>query len=69
VLGWTPCDPTLTRAARDFIDQLPSFAVGAELLAVRWLVVGYGYEMTGADVLWAAYDATIRARERHATPP
>jgi hypothetical protein len=62
--GRTPCDPkTLTRAARDFIDEHPAFAVGAGLLALHWLVAGYGYEITGADV-WAAYDATMKAGER-----
>jgi hypothetical protein len=62
--GRTPCDPkTLTRAARDFIDEHPAFAVGAGLLALHWLVAGYGYDITGADV-WAAYDATMKAGER-----
>jgi hypothetical protein len=28
-----------------------------------WLLDGYGYEITSADV-WAAYDATIKAAER-----
>ena len=51
----SPCDPkTLTRAARDFAEQKPAFAVGAGLAALHWLVQGYGYEITGADV-WAAY--------------
>jgi hypothetical protein len=62
--GRTPCDPkTLTRAAREFIDDQPAFAIGAGLLALHWLVAGYGYEITGADV-WAAYDATMKAGER-----
>jgi hypothetical protein len=57
----TPCDPkTLTRAARDFAETHPAFAVEAGLAALRWLVRGYGYEMTSADV-WAAYTNTIRA--------
>jgi hypothetical protein len=59
----TPCDPrTLTRAARDLAGQQPAFAVGAGLLALHWLVQGYGYEITGADV-WAAYESTMRAAE------
>ncbi len=59
----TPCDPkTLTRAARDFADRNPPFAVAAGLAALRWLVQGYGYEITGADV-WAAYAHTIKAAE------
>lgn len=57
----TPCDPkTLTRAARDFADKNPSFAVEAGLTALRWLVQGHGYEITGTDV-WAAYTHTIKA--------
>jgi hypothetical protein len=64
LVGRTPCDPkTLTRAARDFIDEQPAFAVGAGLLALHWLVAGYGYDITGADV-WAAYNATMKAGER-----
>jgi hypothetical protein len=57
----TPCDPrTLTRAARDFVEKNPAFAVEAGLAALRWLVQGYGYEITGADV-WAAYSHTVKA--------
>lgn len=37
--------------------------MGAGLLALHWLVQGYGYEITGADV-WAAYDATMKAAQR-----
>ena len=57
----TPCDPkTLTRAARDFVEKNPAFAVEAGLAALRWLVQGHGYEVTSADV-WAAYAHTIKA--------
>jgi len=57
----TPCDPkTLTRAARDFAEKNPAFAVEAGLAALRWLVQGYGYKVTSADV-WAAYVHTIKA--------
>jgi len=57
----TPCDPrTLTRAARDFVEKNPAFAVEAGLAALRWLVQGYGFEITSADV-WAAYSHTIKA--------
>lgn len=62
--GKSPCDPrTLTRAARDLGEQHPAFAVGAGLLALKWLIHGYGYEITGIDVL-AAYACTIAAAER-----
>lgn len=61
----TPCDPkTLARAARDFGEKEPAFAIGAGLLSLHWLVQGYGYEITGADV-WGAYRATLAAAERH----
>lgn len=60
----TPCDPkTLTRAARDHAEKEPSFAIEAGLLALRWLVEGYGFDITGVDV-WAAYGATIKAAEQ-----
>lgn len=60
----TPCDPkTLTRAARDFADSRPEFAVEAGLAALRWFSKGYGYEVTGADVL-AAYTHVMKAAER-----
>ncbi len=62
--GRSPCDPkTLTRAARDHAEKLPAFAVGAGLLALYWLVEGYGYEISGADVR-AAYDHTLAAARR-----
>jgi hypothetical protein len=61
----TPCDPkTLTRAARDYRDDQPQFALGTGLLALHWLVQGYGYEITSADV-WEAYRSTLAAAERH----
>jgi hypothetical protein len=61
----TPCDPkTLTRAARDYAEKQPAFAVGAGLLSLYWLVQGYGYEITSVEV-WEAYRSTIAAAERH----
>jgi hypothetical protein len=60
----TPTDPrTLTRAARDFAEENPDFAVEAGMAALRTLVLGYGYEITGADV-WAAFSMTMKAAER-----
>jgi hypothetical protein len=60
----SPCDPkTLTRAARDFIETNPVFALEAGLIALHWLEKGFGYEITGADV-WAAYANTMKAAER-----
>jgi hypothetical protein len=57
----SPGDPkTLARAARDFADKQPAFALGAGLLSLRWLVAGYGYDVTSTDV-WAAYTHTMKA--------
>ena len=57
----SPCDPkTLARAARDFCRQEPEFAVEAGVLAIHWLVEGYGYEITNGDV-WDAYTWTMAA--------
>ena len=57
----TPCSPqTLTRAARDFEEKNPEFALEAGMAALRWLVEGYGYEITGLDVL-NAYSHTTTA--------
>ncbi|MBD3334194.1 MAG: hypothetical protein GF355_01650 [Candidatus Eisenbacteria bacterium] len=57
----SPCSPqTLTRAARDFADKNPTFALEAGMAALRWLVDGYGYEITSADVL-DAYSFTMKA--------
>jgi hypothetical protein len=54
-------DPrTLTRAARDFAETQPAFAIEAGMAALRWLVEGYGYDITGADV-WSAYNYTMKA--------
>ena len=57
----SPCDPrTLTRAARDFAEEAPSFALEVGMAALHWLVQGYGYEITSDDV-WAAYSPTMTA--------
>jgi len=63
----SPCDPkTLARAARDLAEERPEFAVGAGLLAIHWLVEGYGYEITSAHVL-AAHRSTMEAAEAAGT--
>ena len=51
---------TLTRAARDFEEKNPSFALEAGMAALHWLVQGYGYDITSADV-HAAHDHTMQA--------
>jgi len=59
----SPCSPqTLTRAARDFAEKNPPFAAEAGMAALYWLTLGYGYEITGADV-WGAYTHTTKAAE------
>jgi len=60
----TPCDPkTLTRAARDYLDAEPAFALGSAMAALRWLSEGWGYEVTSADVV-EAYDRAMDAALR-----
>lgn len=57
----TPCDPkTLTRAARDYLDAEPVFALGSAMAALRWLSEGWGYEVTSTDVI-EAYDRAMDA--------
>ncbi len=59
----TPCSPqTLTRAARDFREESPSFAMEAGMAALHWLVEGYGYAITSLDVV-RAYADTLQAAE------
>jgi len=63
LVGDSPCDPkTLARAARDHAEREPAFAVGAALASLRWLTLGYGYEITALDV-WNAYRAARKAAE------
>ncbi len=59
----SPCDPkTLTRAARDMAQTQPRFAVEAGIAAIHWLVEGYGYEITGIDVI-SAFDYAMQAAD------
>lgn len=65
----TPCSPqTLTRAARDFGETRPLFAIEAGMAALGWLVEGFGYEITGLDVL-DAYSFTMKAAENAGRGP
>jgi len=60
----SPCEPkTLTRAARDFLESEPEFALGAAMAALRWLNEGWGYEVTSVDVI-DAYDRAMDAATR-----
>ena len=59
-----PTDPrTLTRAARDYAEERPEFAIAAGLAALRWLSLGYGYEITASDVQ-DAYSRVMHAVAR-----
>ena len=60
----SPCDPkTLTRAARDYLDLEPEFALGSAIAAFRWLSEGWGYEVSSVDVV-ETYDRTMDAAAR-----
>jgi hypothetical protein len=57
----SPTDPrTLARAARDFAESQPEFAVAVGLASLRWISRGHGYDITGVDVL-DAYSAVMKA--------
>lgn len=57
----SPSDPrTLIRAARDFAEERPEFALAAGMTALRGIVKGWGYDITGIDVL-DAYAAVMAA--------
>ena len=59
----TPCSPqTLIRAALDFAEKNPAFAIEAGMAALHWLVEGYGYNVTGLDVM-NANSFTMKAAE------
>jgi len=60
----SPCEPkTLNRAARDYMDKEPKFALGVAMASLHWLAQGWGYEITGIDV-HAAYDYAMKAAEK-----
>jgi hypothetical protein len=60
----TPCSPqTLTRAARDFAETNPTFALEAGVTAIRWLAQGHGYDVTALDV-HSAHTHTMNAARR-----
>ena len=59
----SPCDPrTLNRAARDFREKDPTFALGVALASLQWMSQGHGYEITPSDVL-AACEYALQAAE------
>lgn len=57
----SPADPrTLIRAAIDFAEQRPIFALEVAIAAMHWLGEGYGYEITGLEVS-QAHEALVKA--------
>ncbi len=57
----SPTDPrTLIRAARDYSQSQPAFALASGLSALRWMADGRGYDITAIDVR-EAYDAAMMA--------
>lgn len=57
----SPTDPrTLAWAAHDFAQRKPEFAVACGTPALHWMAAGFGYDITGSDVL-DAYDALAEA--------
>lgn len=57
----SPSDPrTLIRAARDFAVERQEFSLAAGMAALRGIANGYGYDITGVDVL-DAYAAVMLA--------
>lgn len=63
----SPCDPrTLARAARDFAERLPVFALEVGVLSLHWIVEGHGYEVTGREVL-DVFSHVMRAAETSGT--
>jgi len=60
----SPCNPqTLVRAARDMQESNPAFAMKAGVTALRWMLGGYGYDLTGADVT-DAFRYMVNAAEK-----
>jgi hypothetical protein len=57
----SPADPrTQIRAARDFAVERPEFALAAGMTGLRGIASGWGYDITGVDVL-DAYTAVMAA--------
>ncbi len=64
----SPTDPrTLTRAARDYAETQPEFALGAGLAALHWISQGYGYEITSMEAM-DAHTAVKRAASQAGIP-
>lgn len=53
---------TLIRAAADYTETQPSFALNSGLMALYWICAGRAYDVTTGEIL-KAYDLTLRAAE------
>lgn len=51
---------TLVRAARDFNESQPRFAMEVALAALNWMIAGYGFDLTASDV-FTAYRLALAA--------
>jgi hypothetical protein len=61
LVAQSPADPrTLTRAARDFVEEKPAFALAAGMASLHWISRGHGFDLNSEDVL-EAYDAVMQA--------
>ena len=54
-------------ACEDFGESEPAFSLGAAIAALRWLNEGWGYEVTGMDVV-EAYDLALAAGDLSQAP-
>lgn len=60
----SPCEPkTLNRAARDFLEKEPKFALGVAMASLHWLSQGWGYEVMSVDVR-SAYSYAMKSAEK-----
>lgn len=54
LVAHNPPDPrTLIRAAEEFAFDRPNFAMASGLASLRWIALGYGYEISNIDILKA----------------
>ena len=64
----SPGDPrTLIRAAKEYAQTRPDFAISAGIIALRDIANGHGYEITSSDIL-DAYSAVTEAATSAAVP-
>lgn len=64
----SPTDPrTLIRAARDFGEERPTFALAAGMTGLRLITAGHGYDILGIDVL-DTYEALKNAANAAGIP-